>query len=570
MYLRKKIALSLCTIIGSLCLGSCNLDNVSKEQNGLIFCVNSNVSVLDPQSSEVNVTSITLAKNVFNRLLSYNADKNQFMSEIASSWRISEDRLVYTFKLNPKVSFHTTKWFTPTRYLNADDVVFSFQRLLNYSSKNQDLNLASNNAKEPNILKDLGNSNYKYLLQLRKIVRKVTKVNDLTVSFSLNDNGLNFLEILAAANTVILSKEYFDNLATDEQREELFSNQIIGTGPFQLVDYKYNDYIKLAKNEHYWLDPQKPLLNKLVIDITPNQAKRMNKILTDECQIANQPSKIIMDFHKRLKEDYVYVESNTINATNFFFNTSKAPLKNIELRRALAFAFNKDLYNRIIYGESGETATSLLPFTPSFELGTSYVFGYSVANAQNFVERYKRSHNTNIIPTLTIWIEQGNSKIGYNSARIGQLIKRDLNAIGIRSNIIEMSEKNIKRLLPYQGYDLIVSQQNFSRLLPMYRLYHNFSCTNNNKPARTNYASYCNSELNNLINDVQYSPIDFNIMPQYEQIHNILLMDVPFIPIAHNADAFVYKKEIINLKQLLTNGFDFSSTSFNDQDLEEQ
>ena len=54
------------------------MDNVSRSQNGLIFCVNSNVSILDPQSSEVNVTSATIAKNVFNRLVPYNQEKNQF------------------------------------------------------------------------------------------------------------------------------------------------------------------------------------------------------------------------------------------------------------------------------------------------------------------------------------------------------------------------------------------------------------------------------------------------------------------------------------------------------------
>ena len=90
MHIIKVISLFLIAFF-AVCLQSCNMDNVSRSQNGLIFCVNSNVSILDPQSSEVNVTSATIAKNVFNRLVSYNQEKNQFKSEIATSWSISEN-----------------------------------------------------------------------------------------------------------------------------------------------------------------------------------------------------------------------------------------------------------------------------------------------------------------------------------------------------------------------------------------------------------------------------------------------------------------------------------------------
>ena len=47
---------------------------------------------------------------------------------LAESWEISDDGLEYTFKLRPGVKFQTTDYFTPTRDLNADDVIFSFER----------------------------------------------------------------------------------------------------------------------------------------------------------------------------------------------------------------------------------------------------------------------------------------------------------------------------------------------------------------------------------------------------------------------------------------------------------
>ena len=44
---------------------------------------------------------------------------------------MSADGLTYTFHLRPNVQFQTTDYFKPTRALNADDVVFTFDRMLN-------------------------------------------------------------------------------------------------------------------------------------------------------------------------------------------------------------------------------------------------------------------------------------------------------------------------------------------------------------------------------------------------------------------------------------------------------
>jgi dipeptide transport system substrate-binding protein len=46
------------------------------------------------------------------------------------TWDISDDGLSYTFHLRKGVKFHTTEYFKPTRDMNADDVVWSFQRQL--------------------------------------------------------------------------------------------------------------------------------------------------------------------------------------------------------------------------------------------------------------------------------------------------------------------------------------------------------------------------------------------------------------------------------------------------------
>ena len=49
---------------------------------------------------------------------------------LATAWTVSADAKDFTFTLRRGVRFHTTPYFTPTRELNADDVVFSLARLI--------------------------------------------------------------------------------------------------------------------------------------------------------------------------------------------------------------------------------------------------------------------------------------------------------------------------------------------------------------------------------------------------------------------------------------------------------
>ena len=50
-------------------------------------------------------------------------------------------------------------------------------------------------------------------MQSERLYRKIKKIDDYTVSFILADSSANFLAILAAPNSVILSREYFESLS---------------------------------------------------------------------------------------------------------------------------------------------------------------------------------------------------------------------------------------------------------------------------------------------------------------------------------------------------------------------
>ncbi|MDR5671459.1 ABC transporter substrate-binding protein, partial [Burkholderia cenocepacia] len=89
----------------------------------------------------------------------------------------------YTFHLRPNVAFQTTDYFKPGRPLNADDVVFTFTRMLDDANPWH---------------KVAGASGFPHAqsMGLVKLVKSVTKVDDSTVKFVLNEPNATFVPIL--------------------------------------------------------------------------------------------------------------------------------------------------------------------------------------------------------------------------------------------------------------------------------------------------------------------------------------------------------------------------------------
>ncbi|MDP1159912.1 ABC transporter substrate-binding protein, partial [Klebsiella variicola] len=71
------------------------------------------------------------AETMFNRLTQFERGGTAVIPGLATNWDVSPDGLTYTFHLRDGVKFHTTAYFKPTRTFNADDVLFTFNRMIN-------------------------------------------------------------------------------------------------------------------------------------------------------------------------------------------------------------------------------------------------------------------------------------------------------------------------------------------------------------------------------------------------------------------------------------------------------
>ena len=147
---------------------------------------------------------------------------------------MSDDGLTYTFHLRPNVQFQTTDYFKPTRKLNADDVVFTFERMLSESNPWH---------------KVAGASGFPHAqsMGLVKLIKSVSKVDDNTVKFELNEPNATFVPILTMGFASIYSAEYADQLLKANKQADL-NVKPIGTGPFVLKSYTKDAVIRYEVN----------------------------------------------------------------------------------------------------------------------------------------------------------------------------------------------------------------------------------------------------------------------------------------------------------------------------------
>ena len=191
----------------------------------------------NPQTITSTTTTDATAKQLYNRLITFQSEKNTLSPSLAKSWHMTNDGKMITFYLRKNVEFHQTKYFKPTRPFNADDVLFSFKRVLDKTHP----------------FHNISGGKYPFFqsVKFNKIIKKIEKINDYTIRFQLHHANSTFIANLATDYAVILSAEYAEQLTKKNSRQQI-DILPIGTGPFKLQEYRVGSLIRYYRHEKYW------------------------------------------------------------------------------------------------------------------------------------------------------------------------------------------------------------------------------------------------------------------------------------------------------------------------------
>src|SRR5947207_12281598 len=189
---------------------------------------------------EATISAVAPFMGVFNNLVLFNQHEKQnrlelIEPELAESWKWNNDFTRISFQLRQGVKWHDGKPFT------ANDVKCTWDMLLGRSSEKLRLNPRK--------------AWYRNL-------DEVTTDGDYSVSFVLKRPQPAFLMLLATG----MSPVYSCHVPARDMR-----TRPIGTGPFKLVEFKPNDYIRFARNPDYW-KPGRPYLDGIEWTVIPNRS----------------------------------------------------------------------------------------------------------------------------------------------------------------------------------------------------------------------------------------------------------------------------------------------------------
>lgn len=465
-------------------------------------------------------TTNASADVLMNRLVDFDAKSGKLVPSLAQSWTVSADGLTYDFKLRPSVKFHHTDYFTPTRELTADDVVFSFQRMLD----------------PQNPWHKVAQSGFPHAqsMQLPALIKAIEAPDALTVRFTLNHPDSTFLATLSMGFASIYSAEYTAQLLKAGTPEKL-NSQPIGTGPFVFKRFQKDAVVRYEANVDYFAG--KPGVDALVYAITPDANVRLQRIRQNECQITLSPKPL--DIQEAAKDPALRVEKTEAFMTAFLaINSQHPPFDKAEVRQALNLAFDKPTYLKAVFEGTAEAANGPYP---------SNTWGYAkdlpgykqdIAKAKELLAKagVKDGFKT------TIWTRPSGSLLNPNPSLGAQLLQADLAKVGISAEIKVIEWGELIRRAKAGEHDLLFMGWAGDNGDPDNFLTPQFSCAA--VKSGTNFARYCDAKLDKLISDGKATSDQTARSKLYHQAQEQIQQQALWLPLAHPTAAVLTRKDV--------------------------
>ncbi len=491
-------------------------------QSGFVYCVSGQINSFNLQMASGGIVVDTLAAQLYDRLLDVDPYTYRLMPELAESWEVLDNGATYRFHLRTGVQFQETPWFSPTRDLNADDVVFSFQRIFDRHNPWHDVN----------------GGNYPYFdsLQFADSVSSVRKLDDRTVEFKLKNPDASFLWHLATHYASVMSMEYANQLTHKGQQEQL-DRLPVGTGPFQLSEYRTGQYIRLARHEHYWRGV--PRMPQVVIDLGSGGTGRLSKLLTGECDVLAWPAASQLTF---LRDDPRLRLSLRpgMNIAYLAFNTNKPPLNNPEVRHALALAINNQRLMQSIYYGTAETAASILPRASWAYSDEAQITRFDPAESR---ARLKALGVENL--TLHLWVPTASQPWNPSPLKTAELIQADMAQVGVNVVIVPVEGRFQEARLMEGNHDLTLSGWATDSNDPDSFFRPILSCAAIG--SQTNYAHWCDDKFDGVLQKALRSQQLSARIDAYDQAQVILAKELPVLPLASSLRLLAYRYDIKGL-----------------------
>lgn len=293
----------------------------SNDSTTLTLAINADILTTDPQALN-NGTTTSVLYNVFSNLVKYD-DAGEIVMDLAESYELLEDQVTWEFKIREDAVFHDG---TP---VTAEDVAWSLTRVMTDESSSDYMNFSP--------------------------LAEAVAVDDYTVHVVSDDPYPIMLQLLCKGGAAVLPKAYFE-----ENGEEAWLANPIGSGPYQLTEYVKDDHVTLVPFADYYGE-QNPDWEEVIFRVVPESSTRVGELIAGNVDAVNM---VIPTEWERVNgnEGTAVVNGPSTRVYQLALKTDKGPTADLRVRQAIDLAIDdKTIVDTILQG----AGTPMLTRVPS-------------------------------------------------------------------------------------------------------------------------------------------------------------------------------------------------------------
>jgi len=363
----------------------------------LVIGVIEEPETLDP-AIDYTFGTLPIFRACYERLVNYNSHTRKVEPELAIGWEVSRDHKVYTFHLRPGVRFHDGAVF------NANAVKTAYERVMTI--------------------------NQGPAWMLTSYVESIEVVDEMTVRFTLKSPFVPFIRMLTSYWAMCIPSPKAIAEHADDLGKAFFRDHVVGTGPYKLTSWVRGRQIILEKFEEYWRGWPGKHVKRIIIRKVLDTTTMALLLEQGELDIAYG---IPVDEAVYLKDKpgiNVFVYS-TFTTNMIAMNTTRPPLNDVRVRRALSYSFPYEEAMKVFAGYVKPLIGQIPPGMPGYdEMLPHYVFDLDVAKKLLAEAGYPNGGFT----FEYTWVTEE-----PEGRRVGVLWQEQLRKLGINLKITEVT-----------------------------------------------------------------------------------------------------------------------------------
>jgi peptide/nickel transport system substrate-binding protein len=486
-----------------------------RRSNAFVIALGDNVRTIDPIGApSVEAASERVRTLMFNTLVKKD-EKFDYVGELASDIKRSDDGLTYTFTLHDGVKFHNGQ------ALSSADVKYTL-----------DLVFSSDFAKSASFYEGTGAEKHSY-------ISSVEAPDARTIVVTLIKPWVGLLSNLVPV--AIIPKDSYDSQKAHP----------LGSGPFKFIHYDNAQQVcDVEAFPEYWEGA--PKLQTVRVRVISDMNALQAELQSGRVDIAPMPTSLSPDAIKRLEQDpnlqvKAFAGSNVVLLT---LNTQSPPLDNVKVRQAIAHAIDREgLIKNLLLG-FGKIAHSILP-EESWAYWPGHLYTYDPATSKRLLDEAGFPDPDGDGPRMrfekpVVYKLSGSSIAGRQYAGV---IQNYLKQVGIPVEIQTPEQNTLFDELRRGNFQIAYTQWVGGNQDPIFfkDLFATSEIPTQTRPSR-NRSRYSNKELDSLIEEAVNTFDREKALDLYKKIQDIVSRDVPVFTLWYQSNVVIARKDVKNIQ----------------------